>query len=49
MSVVELPDSGTILACIYRSPDSDFHAFLHKLELLITKVHIKGRKLFYPW
>jgi len=34
----ELSDNGTILACIYRSPASDFYAFLHTLELLIFKV-----------
>ena len=45
MSVVELPDSGTILAYIYRSPDSAFYEFLCKLELLITKVHSKGKCL----
>jgi len=37
--------SSTILACIYRSPDSDFYAFLHTLELLITKVSSKGKHL----
>jgi hypothetical protein len=45
MSVVELPDSGTILAYIYRSPDSAFYEFLCKLELLIIKVHSKGKSL----
>ena len=42
MSAVELSDSGPILACIYRSSDSDLYEFLLKLELLITKVHSKG-------
>ena len=45
MSTVELSDSGTILACIYRSPDSDFYEFLSKLGLLLTKVHSKGKRL----
>jgi hypothetical protein len=45
MSAVELSDSGALLACIYRSPDSDFYEFLSKLELLITKVHSKGKHL----
>jgi hypothetical protein len=45
MSAVELSDSGPILACIYRFPDSDFYEFLLKLELLISKVHSKGKCL----
>jgi predicted nucleotidyltransferase len=42
---VELSDIDTILVCIYRSPDSDFYEFLHKLELLILKVSSKGKRL----
>jgi hypothetical protein len=38
ISAVELSDSDTILACIYRSTDSDFYEFLQKLELLILKI-----------
>ena len=34
-----------MLACIYRSPDSDFYAFLHTLELLIFKVSSKEKRL----
>jgi hypothetical protein len=45
ISVVEVSDIGTILACIYRSPHSDFYEFLHKLELLIYKVSSKGKRL----
>ena len=45
LSAVELSDFGTNLDCIYRSPDSDFYEFLSKLELLITKVHSKGKCL----
>jgi len=45
ISAVELSDIDTILACIYRSPDSDFYKFLHKLELLILKVSSKGKRL----
>jgi len=45
ISAVELSDIDTILACIYRSPDSDFYEFLHKLELLILKVSSKGKCL----
>jgi hypothetical protein len=45
MSAVELSGSGSILACICRSPDSDFYEFLRKLEILITKVHSKGKRL----
>jgi len=45
ISVTELSDNGTILACIYRSPESDFYAFLHTLELLIFKVSSKGKRL----
>jgi hypothetical protein len=43
--VAELSDLGIILACIYRSPDSDFDKFLSKLDILITKVHSKGKRL----
>jgi hypothetical protein len=42
LSAVELPDTDTILVCIYRSPDSDFYEFLHKLELLILKNYFEG-------
>ena len=45
ISAVELPDIDTILACIYRSPDSDFYEFLCRLELLILKVSSKGKHL----
>jgi hypothetical protein len=45
ISAVELSDNGTMLACIYRSPDSDFYAFLHTLELLIFKVSSKEKRL----
>ena len=45
ISAVELPDNGIILACIYRSTDSDFHTFFHILELLIFKVSSKGKHL----
>ena len=45
ISAAELSDNDTILACIYRSPDSNFYEFLHKLELLILKVSSK-RKTF---
>jgi hypothetical protein len=45
ISAAELSDTDTILACIYRSQDSDFYEFLHKLELLILKVSSK-RKIF---
>jgi hypothetical protein len=42
MSAIELPDNNTIIACIYRAPDSDFYTFLHNLEWLIFKVFSKG-------
>ena len=45
ISAVELSDIDTILACIYRSPDSDFYKFLHILELLILKAASKGKRL----
>jgi hypothetical protein len=45
ISVVELFDIGAILACIYRSPDSDLYEFLHKVELFISKVSSKGKRL----
>lgn len=48
MSAVELSGSGTILACIYRSSDSNSYEFLIcKLELLITKVHSKRKRLIF--
>jgi len=34
--VIDLLDFHTILACIYRSPESDFYDFLNKLEELIV-------------
>ena len=37
LSVVELLEHHIILACIYRSPNSDFYEFLNKLEVLIVK------------
>jgi len=45
MSVIELSGSGTIQACNYMSSDSDFYEFLGKFEILITKVHSKGKCL----
>jgi len=45
ISAIELSANSTILACIYRSPDSDLYTFLHTLELLITKVSSKGKRL----
>ena len=45
ISAIELSANSTILACIYRSPDSDFYTFLHNLELLIKKVSSKGKGL----
>jgi len=43
--VIELLEFHTILACIYRSPESDFYDFLNKLEELIVKVYSKGKYL----
>jgi hypothetical protein len=43
LSVAELLEFQTILACIYRSPDSDFYEFLNKLEPLIIKVYSKAK------
>jgi len=45
ISAVELSEIDTILACIYRSPDSEFYEFLHKLDLLILEVSSKGKRL----
>jgi hypothetical protein len=45
ISAFKLSDIGTILACVYRSQDSDFYEFLHQLELLIFKVSSKGKRL----
>jgi hypothetical protein len=45
MSAVELSDTSIILACFYKSPDSDFYEFLRKLELLITNICSKGKHL----
>jgi hypothetical protein len=30
---------------MYRSPDGDFYEFFNKLELVICKVHSKGKRL----
>jgi len=43
LSVVELFEHHIILACIYRSPDSDFYEFLNKLEALIVKASSKAK------
>ena len=43
--MVELLEFHTILACIYRSPESDFYDFLNKLEELIVKVEEKRKCL----
>jgi len=45
ISAVELSDIDIILACVYRSPDTDFYKFFQKLELLILKVSSKGKCL----
>ena len=45
VSAVELSDFGTILTCIYRSPDSDIYEFLCTLETLIARVFPKGKHL----
>jgi len=45
ISAIELSSNNTILACIYRSPDSDLYTILHTLELLISKVSSKGKHL----
>jgi hypothetical protein len=45
ISVVELSDIDTILACTCSSPDGDFYEFLHKLDLLILKVSSKWKCL----
>jgi len=45
ISAIELSANSTILACIYRSPDSDLYIFLHTLELLITKVSSKDKRV----
>jgi hypothetical protein len=45
--MTELSDLGTILTCIYRLPDSDFDKFLCKLEISITKVRSKGKRLIH--
>jgi len=47
LSAVELSDIDIILACIYRSPDSDFYEFLHRLALLFLKVSSKGKRLIF--
>jgi len=45
VSATELFTTNTILACICRSPDSDFYTFLHTLEVLISKVPSIGKNL----
>ena len=49
VSAVELSDIDTILACIYKSPDSDFYKFLHKLELLILKSFFRRKTFNSLW
>jgi hypothetical protein len=45
--VTGLSDLGTILACIYRSPDSDFDKCLSKLDIVISEVYFKGKWLIF--
>jgi hypothetical protein len=51
MSIVELLDYKTVLVCIYRSLDGDFHIFLEKLEIVIQKVQLKRKRviLYGDW
>jgi len=49
LSAVELSDIDTIVACIFRSPDSDFYEFLHRLELLFLKVSFERKKFNSLW
>jgi hypothetical protein len=45
MTYMQLIDVNLIVVCIYRSPHSDCHVFLNKLEKVIDKVWMKGMKL----
>jgi hypothetical protein len=45
MTEVELMDFKPIVVCIHRSPHTDFHTFLNKLETVICKVQMKEMKL----
>jgi hypothetical protein len=38
LTEVQLMEFNLIVVCIYRSPRSDFHVFLNKLEMVIDKV-----------
>jgi hypothetical protein len=49
LSALELSDIDTILAYIFRPPDSDFYEFLHRLELLFLKVSSKGKSFNSLW
>jgi hypothetical protein len=45
ISGVEIENFKWVLVCIYRSPHSDVHIFLKKLELLIDRMHKKKKRL----
>jgi hypothetical protein len=40
--IIDIPDLRLTLACIYRSPQSEVHKFIDKLETLIVKIQQTG-------
>jgi hypothetical protein len=43
LSVVEIVEFRWLLICIYRSPHSEVHIFLDKLETLVDRIHKTGK------
>jgi len=45
--MTELADYGYIIVCIYISPDGNFWIFLKNLELIIQKISLEIKSLYY--
>jgi hypothetical protein len=45
ISIIDIPKLRWIVACIYRSPQSDVYEFIGKLESLIVKVQQKRNRV----
>jgi hypothetical protein len=49
LSGVQLLDMKTAIVCIYRSPESDLHEFLAKLEIVIRIIQENKKKAYPLW
>lgn len=43
LSAIEVENINVVIICIYRTPDSNFQNFLHKLEIVIQKLTGKNK------